>query len=186
MNSPKLDKSKIYEPIYQITTVRELLLFTLRICDMLKKGEIEENKLNQNIVVDNIVKIECNWKSENYTDFANNLRLCVLGNCFVVIDEALNRIFGDKPEKFSNNDIDALRAIIYMLRCAISHGPTAPRWKAEGKYCKNFKIEEIGYELKVKELNGQYIQHGQYGGIAGAISLINYSLEIARRYSSSN
>lgn len=183
MSSTKLDKSKIFEPLYQITTAKELLLFTLRICDMLKKGEIDESRLNKNIVVDNIIRIKCNWKSNCFADFANNLRLCVLGDCFVVIDEALNGIFGNKPEKYLDNDIDALRAIIYMLRCAIAHGPTAPSWKATRKYCRNFRIEEIGYELKVKELNGKYVNHSHYGGLKGAVSLINYSLEIAKRYS---
>ena len=99
MNNTKLAKSKIYEPYYQITTAKELLLFTLRICDMFKKGEISEEKFNKTIDVNNILRIACNWKSNTFADFATNLRLCVLGNCFIVIDEALNGVFDDRERE---------------------------------------------------------------------------------------
>lgn len=184
MSEARLDKDKIFEPYYQITTARELMLFTFRICDMLKNGEIDEKLFNKKVIIDNVLKIDCQWKSSFYSDFAHNLKLCVIGNCFIVIDEALNGIFGDKPKNYLDNDIDALRAIIYMLRCAISHGPVAPRWEAKDKYCRNFKIKEIGYELDVKKLNGQILKHRDYGGLKGAISLIDYSLTIVKRHSS--
>ena len=180
----KLLESKIFEPEYQITTAKELLLFTLRICDMFEKGEIEESKLNQTVLVNNVLRIECNWPSDLSKKLAQNLRLCVEGNCFIVIDEALNGIFGNKPEQYSDNDIDSLRAIIYMLRCAIAHGPTAPSWKVNRKYCRIFKIKEIDYELRLDGLDGKTVKHTDYGGLKGAMSLINYSLEIVRRHSS--
>ena len=44
-------------------------------------------------------------------------------------------------------------------------------------------LREIDYQLNIGELNGQYIKHGQYGGLPGAIRLMNYSLEIAKRHS---
>ncbi len=182
MTKRELDKSKIFEPLYQITTAKELLLFTIRIRDLFKKGEIEESKFSQTIVFDGL-RIQGAWKSNDVNDLSHNLLLCALGSCFVVIDEALNGIFGDKPNEYSDSDIDALRAIIYMFRCAISHGPTAPRWKAEGKYRRNFEIREIDYQLNIGELNGKYFKHVQYGGLPGVGSLINYSLEIAKRHS---
>jgi len=186
MNNAKLTKSKIYEPYYKITTAKELLLFTLRICDMLEKGEIDENKLNRTILVDNILRIECNWKPHTFTTLAINLRLCVMGNCFIIIDEALNGIFGDKPEQYLDTDTDALRAIIYMLRCAVAHSPTAPVWEVKGRYRRNFRIDEIGYELRVKDLDGKPFKHNHYGGLAGVMSLINYSLEIVKKYAKSD
>lgn len=183
MNNKNLPRSKIFEPEYQITTAKELLLFTLLICNMFEKGEIEESKLNQTILVNNVLRIECKWPSDVSKKLAQNLRLSVLGNCFIVIDEALNGIFGKKPKKYSDNDIDSLRAIIYMLRCAIAHGPTAPSWKVKREYCRRFKIEEIDYELQLEGLDGKTVEHSDYGGLKGAMSLINYSLEIVRRHS---
>ena len=153
MTKRELDKSKIFEPFYQITTAKELLLFTIRIRDLFKKREIEESKFSQTIVFDGL-RIHGAWKSNDLDNISHNLLLCALGHCFVVIDEALNGIFGDKPNEYSDSDIDALRAIIYMLRCAISHGPTAPHWKAEGKYRRNFEIRGIGYQLNIGKLNG--------------------------------
>lgn len=182
MNNANLPRNKIFEPEYQITTAKELLLFALRICDMFEKGEIEESKLNQTILVNNVLRIECKWPSDVSKKLSQNLRLCVLGNCFIIIDEALDDIFGKKPEQYSDNDIDALRAIIYMLRCAIAHGPTAPTWKLNRKYCRRFKIQEIDYELPLDVLNGKIVKHSDYGGLKGSMSLINYSLEIVRRH----
>ena len=182
MNNTKLAKSKIYEPYYQITTAKELLLFTLRICDMFEKGEISEEKFNKTIIVNNVLRINCNWKFNTFADFATNLRLCVLGNCFIVIDEALNEVFGNKPKEYSDTDIDALRAIIYMLRCAIAHNPTAPVWNAKGIYARDFKIAEIGYELKAKQLDKKIVKHNHYGGLKGIIPLMDYSLKIVRIY----
>jgi hypothetical protein len=147
---------------------------------MLETGEIEESRLNKTIIVNNILRIDCNWKSRTFIDFATNLRLCVLGNCFIVIDEALDGIFGDKPQNYLDTDIDALRAIIYMLRCAIAHNPTAPVWRVKGIYDNDFRIAEIGYELKAKQIDGKPVNHNHYGGLKGATSLINYSLKVVR------
>jgi len=108
-----------------------------------------------------------------------------LGNCFVIIDEALNQLCGEKPQHYSDTDIDALRAIIYMLRCAIAHSPTAPVWKAKGSFYRSFKISEIGYELDGRTLDGRGVEHKDYGGLVGAISLIDHSLKIVKKYSKS-
>lgn len=182
MNNEQLAKSEIYKPYYKITTTKELLLFTLRICNMLETGEIEENRLNKIIIVNNILRINCNWKPHTFIGFAHNLKLCVEGNCFIVIDEALDAIFGTKPQNYSDTDIDSLRAIIYMLRCAIAHNPCAPIWSAKGAYDKNFKIEEIGYELKAKQLDGKPVKHVHYDGLKGVMALIDYSLKVVKEY----
>jgi len=173
-------KKSILEPYYQITTIKETLLFTLRLCDMLKKGEIDKNTLNQSVIIDNL-RISPDWKSDIISDLVVNLRLSVLGTCFIVIDEALNGVFGEKPKKYADNDIDALRAIIYMLRCAIAHSPMAPRWQAKGEYRRKFRINEIDYEIDATQLDGKIVKHGDYGALAGVATLINYVLEVLKR-----
>ena len=96
-----MTKNKIYEPYYKIMTIKELLLFTMRVCFMLENGEIQENVLNQTILVNNVLRIDCNWKSDSIIGLSTNLSLCVLGNCFIVIDEALDSVFGKKPKVYS-------------------------------------------------------------------------------------
>jgi hypothetical protein len=183
LDNSETTTNKIYEPYYKITTIKELFLFTIRICFMLENDEIKENDINQTILVNNILRIDCNWNSDSIIGLSKNLNLCVLGNCFIVIDEALDSVFGDKPKVYTDTDIDALRAIIYMLRCAIAHNPTAPVWNAKGAYNKDFKIKEIGYELKTKQLDGKTLNHSHYGNITGVMSLINYSLKVVKEYS---
>src|SRR4030042_768220 len=120
-------KNLIFEPYNQITTVMGTLVFTFRLCDMLEKGEIDNITLNQKVIIDGI-KIIPDWTPNKISNLVLDIRLSILGMCFIVLDEALNNVYGEKPKKYSDNDIDALRAIIYMLRCAIAHGPVAPRW----------------------------------------------------------
>ena len=69
-----------------------------------------------------------------------------------------------------------------MLRCAIAHNPCAPIWSAKGAYSKNFKIDEIGYELKGKQLDGKPVKHVHYDGLKGVMTLIDYSLKVAKGY----
>ena len=183
MGNSEITANKIFEPYYKITTIKELLLFTIRICFMLENDEIKGNDINHKIVVNNVLRIDCNWNSDSIIGLSNNLTLCILGNCFIVIDEALDNVLGNKPIVYSDTDIDALRAIIYMLRCAIAHNPTAPVWNAKGAYDKDFKIKEIGYELKAKQLDGKILNHGHYGNMQGIMSLINYSLKVVKEHS---
>ena len=63
-------------------------------------------------------------------------------------------MFGQRPDNYSDNDLDSLRAIVYMLRNAIAHGAMTPRWQAKGVFCRKFRINEIGYELDATRLDG--------------------------------
>lgn len=175
--------SRIHEPEVKITTIKELLFFTLRICNMLENKEIDEKSINKQLIIDNgNLVIESKWKSEVFPGFAKNLRLCVLGNCFIIMDEALDVILGPKPKEYSDNDIDSLRAIVYMLRCAVAHNPTAPVWNAKGIYNKNFYIRDIDFRLDTTKLDGKILDFRHHGGIAGVVILLDYTLNIIRSY----
>ena len=171
----------IFDPYYRVITIKEMLIFTLRLCNMLEKGDIDKNILNQSVTIDNI-RISGAWEPKSMSNFAANMRLCMLGTCFIVMDEALDNVFGKKPEDYADNDTDALRAIVYMLRCATAHGPTAPRWQASGIYNRIFRINEIGYKIDATQLDGKIVKHGDYGALKGVITLLDYTLEVLKRH----
>src|SRR4030042_231059 len=93
------DDNSVHNPYYRITTVHEMLVFGLKICDLLTKCEIDEKKILEETVIDNI-RIHPTWSKKHIAELTSNLRLCVLGNCFIVIDEALDDMFGRKPETY--------------------------------------------------------------------------------------
>jgi len=165
--------------------MREMLIFGLRICDALSKSEIDETIINQSAMIDGI-KINPTWNSENISDLTKNMRLCILGTCFIVLDEALDDVFGEKPKSYTDSDIDSLRAIIFMLRCAIAHGPMTPRWQAKGIYNGVFRIKEIDYKIDTTRLDGEIVKHGDYGALPGTFKLIGYTLTILKRYRDRN
>ena len=178
------DKS-IFNPYNRITTIKDMLIFGLCLCDLLAKQKIDEATICQTVLIDNI-KISPKWNTKNISDLTKNLRLCVLGNCFIVIDEALVAEFGKRPDSYSDNDLDSLRAIIYMLRCTIAHGAMTPRWQATGVYCRKFRINEINYELDATNLDGKIVKHGDYGALAGVFVLIEYARIVIKRHLEGN
>ena len=177
------NEKKIYDPYYRIKTAHEMLVFGLVICDLLAKRKIDEGMILTDTVVDNI-EIHPKWNKADIEGLVKNLRYCVLGNSFIAFDEALDDVFDKKPDVYSETDLDALRAIIYMLRCAIAHAPMTPRWKADNeKYRRKFRINEIDYELDMANLNDKPVMHRDYGALGGAFQLIQYAKEIVRRTS---
>ena len=175
----------IFDPYRQIVTMREMLLFGIRLCDMVEKGEVDKSLFNNVVTIDNL-KITPAWESHNISNLTKNLRLCVLGTSYLVIDEALDCVYGGKPDVYSDSDVDALRAIIFMLRCAIAHGVMIPRWKAKGIYCRKFRINEIDYEIDMTQLDGKVLKHRDYGALGGIVKLIEYTLQLLKRHGYGN
>ena len=143
-------------------TARNLLLFTLCLCDGIAKGKIPYALFQGTLDIvasdKNIFKTQSQWKPEHIDALTENLKISVLGVVFLVLDQELDSVFKDKPDKYSNSDLDALRAIIFMLRCAYSHTTKNPRWNVTSDIYKNvFKIDAIDFEMDFSNLNGELI-----------------------------
>jgi hypothetical protein len=175
-----IDKA-ILDPYNRIATAHELLVFCLSLCDALSKAEIDRTILNRSARIYG-VEVSPKYTSEDIANHTKNLRLCVLGTCFLAVDEALDEVFGKKPRTFSDNDIDSLRAIIYMLRCAIAHGIMIPRWQVKGQYRRKFSIKEIDYEFDATTLDGEILLSRNYGSLPGVVKLLDYAMLVVRRY----
>ena len=115
-----------------------------------------------------------------------NLASTAKGSCFVAFDEALDSIYKKKPGDFPNKYHDmkrgTLRILIYMIRCAFAHNPAHPTWQAYGKYAGigKLKLQDIGLELDIAELNGQSLSDSQFGGFEKLVELMEYCLEVIR------
>lgn len=151
-------------PLIAAGSARTLWLLTLYICNGIDKDKIPYAMFQQALTIQaggrNIRTIKPVWQQKHIKAFKENLRISVSGTMFQVFDQELDEVFGQKPNKYSDSDLDALRAIIFMLRCAYSHGTTQPRWKIEGKkgtYERVFSINAIGLDKDFSSLNGELV-----------------------------
>jgi hypothetical protein len=168
------------EPKQRIQVARNLLIFGLFVADIVLYDSFDTGLLKKVRTFENL-NITPNWDDKDIVANTKNLSLCVLGNCFLVVDEALDEVFGKKPQKYADTDLDSLRIIIYMLRCAIAHGATAPRWKAQEQFKRIIRINDISYQLDARHIDGKLLEHKDFGRLDGALRLIDYSCSVIDR-----
>ncbi len=175
-------------PLMQVRTAKSLWLLTLYICNGIEKGKIPHELFSETLKLTSggkeIVTIHPIWKEGVLDDLTHNLKQGVVGICCVAFDSALDEVLGAKPQQYSDSDIDALRAIIYMIRCAFAHEPTSPKWLVKQKYRRAFRINEIGLEADFSKLNGQVASHDHYGGWGGLFKLFDYCEKVVIEHSS--
>jgi hypothetical protein len=120
-----------------------------------------------------------NREQRNMKGVSDNLVRMSQGTCFIAFDEALNNVFGAKSKNFKN-DIDSLRAIIYILRCAFAHTPSTPKWCIKPKYKRVFEIREISFSIDFSNLDGKELQENDHGGLHNLLKLTEYCLSVLR------
>jgi hypothetical protein len=133
--------------------------------DGIEKGLIPVSVFNRNL---NINLDGQSWSIKplaisvkGLVGIAGNLNNIMLGTCFIAIDEAFNTVFGPKPRSLEN-DLNSLRAIIFMIRCAFAHNPTTPTWEIKKlKYQRVLSVKEIGYTLDFTSLNGKIFRENR-------------------------
>jgi len=85
------------------------------------------------------VTIQSNYTHEALRIQSKNLLFMALGTTAIVIDTALDAVFGSKNPS-DTSQIGAARAIIYMLRCAFAHDMAFPVWSCKTKYQMQYAI----------------------------------------------
>ena len=171
--------SKNLSPLVKVRTIRSLLLTTLYICNGIETGRIPAQLFNEDLQLRADGKIfgiaRPLVRTDDLTGEVNNLKVGMLGVCCIGLDTLLDEAFGKKPENYDDSDIDALRAIVYMIRCAFAHEPTLPVWKITSrKYLREFRINELDIEVDLINLNRQVLIGSQYGGWEGIFKIMDY------------
>jgi len=118
--------------------------------------------------------------SENFNIISNNSLISGIGLCAIAFDNTMDVAFGCKGKNFpmDQTDLTSARAIMYQIRNAFAHEPLRPSWRVTNKkYLKRFKIEEIGLEVNLHDLNGEFFQPEHVGGDEGLFRLFHYCMK---------
>jgi hypothetical protein len=92
------------------------------------------------------------------------------GMLAIVVDTALDEHFGAKPNPIVT-EVDQLRALMYMLRCAFAHNPFHPKWEIRGRYQRVYGVPGASVTTDVTHLHGQDLVPNQFGGWEGFVRL---------------
>lgn len=105
-----------------------------------------------------------------------NTFVTALNACFIACNSGLEKTFG-KSKKIGNpsNNIEALRAVIFSIRCAPAHDFATPQWFiTDPYYKKSWDIllvngDKITVDLSDKD--GTYVHTDHFGGLANTLLL---------------
>ncbi len=170
-------------PYEQVNEAAFLWTFSVYIFDGVINGLIPPNLIKRRIVVNSLSPkfyLDASRINLNMNSLAINNLLASSAICAIAIDSALDEAFGDKPDKYSDKDIDSLRAIVYMIRCAFAHNPLNPKWVIKSKYRRVFSIKEIGLKVDLTDLDDIPVHPDHHGGWEGFNKILLFSLKILR------
>ncbi len=179
---------KAVTPYEKVREVNNCRIFSMYIQTGIGLGiipyDLFDQKLTLRVGEKKDLVIEASSQTEATINFvADNLRLLTTGTCFVAIDDALDEMLEGKPVIYKDDDLDSLRAIVYMARCAFAHKPASPEWQIKKQqYRKVFKIKSIDFEIDLRELDGKALDYKHFGGLESIHKLILHSMALIKKY----
>ncbi len=179
---------KSLTPYINAKAVYDSWIFSLYIQAGVKNGIISSSEFNRELTIKvEGKKIALIQPPTNDTvdidGIADNLEKITLGTCLIAFDEALDQVFDKKPETYVDSDIDSLRAIIYMMRCAFAHSPTTPKWCIKKRNRRIFNIKEIQFVMDFRQLDGKELTYENHGGLQTLWKLMEYCLTMIKAHS---
>lgn len=105
----------------------------------------------------------------------------------IVLDAAFD-VAGLKNKPASRDDVDELRTLVRMVRCAFAHNPAFPTWEARGDYQRDlsFSVDDASLSVDLAALHGQLFEYDHIGGFGcwlrirdAAVSRINAAQQAA-------
>ncbi len=112
-----------------------------------------------------------------------NLWMSAAGVCVTQVDTELGTVFGGTPRHRPESDpeIQSVRELIYMLRCAFAHDPVMPTWVIHSAYAKPVEIPTISIKIDLSSLDGIQLDMGHLGGWEKFFKLMILAVKIIKR-----
>lgn len=175
----EINQKVFNDGIKSIEIAFSLIEFAYRV-QILRSGGIQE-LFCTDLEVKNTVLKGKNLTAQEVEHFFLNLINGVLCPFWVAIDEAFDKALG-KKNPTRDSEIDDFRAIIYMFRCAFSHGISEPKWYVTNPAyrrrpyrlsippeCRCGGVEEFYFDFN--ELNGQNLKTEAFKHCRGVTTL---------------
>ena len=156
------------------------------LCIITNAGKVIDSGIfsNWKTNLDNF-EIELNLQNKQHiAPIMKNLFTIVTGGCAIVTNEALQDVFGKMNQSIvKTKEIDSvtsLRAIIYQIRNAYSHGMIYPKWDMKPEYEREYRIQDsdlnLDLNISLKGLNGKDFSINHIHRWWGFNKLISYAL----------
>lgn len=193
-----LEQIHLENPILAIDETYKIFVLAMRLKNGFKGGFINQKCFTSSLEISSDLRMYIpgqNYDQRTIYRQFHNLVLSAAAALVIAVDTALDETFGAKNPLNTNDTIDSLRAIIYMLRCAWSHDMANPKWEIKGdKYRRTYQVSipqqiilifssgritdlQI-YELDFSKLDGNYVELTPFRGIEGVIFLSLYAKEL--------
>jgi hypothetical protein len=113
------------------------------------------------------------------------------GLAVVQTDAALDELWGPKPQTLQGElygarvsalgaDVDELRGLLYMIRCAFAHDPLLPKWVIKAKYQRVFDVAPARLRVDLSNLHDTPVTAEQLEHWHGVYRLLSYARDLAR------
>jgi hypothetical protein len=123
---------------------------------------------------DNGFRLGQAYDKQGLDDLTFNNILLNVGTCAIVIDTALDERFGAKPNPIAS-EVDQLRALMYMLRCAFAHDPFHPTWVIRDRYRREYEIAGANVVADLAQRHDEGLVPNHFGGWEGFLRLAEYA-----------
>lgn len=187
-------------PFQNMSEALSLLELSFRLQKAFEDGLINKKAFTRSVEIDTGTGTKLKERTFDEQILAqqfHNLVLATLASLFIAVDKGLDDSFGAKA--FDKNDnINSLRNVFYMLRCAVGHDIGHPKWKVKDKYktltyriCvpkeimgmsgMNLGLTDAIFEFNFDVHNDKTVTIGSFYGIDGLIPLVRFALSICKR-----
>lgn len=164
-------------PVKAVQCAFSSMILAKKLSNYIEYEKIELELLNKPIRVidrERVYTFAKEWDSKGVKATAKNIEIATEQSLVIIVDCAMDVVFGRKPIINFEDDIGAARATVYMLRCAFAHSIYNPIWQVTRHYRHVCEVKEIGLKVDLTELDGKESHPNQLGGWGGFLSLMTF------------
>jgi hypothetical protein len=168
-----------------LKTAEEDVLIAQSMVEAIASGTIVPSMLSPQVTIEDVpggktvsVSRDGPILQEDLKSWARNVQLSLLSNWILIVDQALKAKHGKDPLQDTDLDRQAVRCVIYQMRCAVAHSSYAPRWQVNKGYQRSFTLSNLisgSITLNFSQLNGQPFKPSQLGGWYKVFELLKYA-----------
>jgi hypothetical protein len=189
--APASAKNEAMEQVVQkdwhklLKTVEEDFLIAQSMAEAIDSGTIVHSMFSTRVTIGDVqgggavsASLDGPIPQEDLKCWARNIRLSLLSSWILMTNQAIEVKYDKHHLEDTDLDRQAVRCVIYQMRCAFAHGSYDPRWQVSPGYQKSFTLSNLPsgpITLDFAQLNGQQLKPSQQGGWLKVFELLKYA-----------